>query len=109
MKHSRILCIENLQCLTSLKLNSTLPVLDEPFSNVSLNTILFQISAHNVHNFQALQPFHIFSNVSLKVSKFQKQIFLFSFEPKNERNYFLISALASKKGLNQRNEGSLLY
>ena len=29
----------------------------------------------------------------LKVSKFRKQIFLFSFEPKNERNYFLISAL----------------
>ena len=33
----------------------------------------------------------------LKVSKFQKQIFLFSFEPKNQRNYFLHSALASKK------------
>ena len=29
----------------------------------------------------------------LKVSKFQKQIFLFSFDPKNKRNYFLISAL----------------
>ena len=29
----------------------------------------------------------------LKVCKFRKQIFLFSFEPKNERNYFLISAL----------------
>ena len=33
---------------------------------------------------------------SLKVSKFQKQIFLFSFEPKNDQNYFLNSALASK-------------
>ena len=43
----------------------------------------------------------------LKVSKFQKQIFLFSFEPKNERNYFLISALASKNGSNQKNEGTL--
>ena len=32
----------------------------------------------------------------LKVSKFQKRIFLFSFEPKNERNYFLTSALVSK-------------
>ena len=32
----------------------------------------------------------------LKVSIFQKQIFLFSIEPKNERNYFLNSALASK-------------
>ena len=31
----------------------------------------------------------------LKVSKFQQQIFLFSFEPKNERN----SALAYKKGI----------
>ena len=28
----------------------------------------------------------------LKVSKFQRQIFLFSFEPKNERNHFLIFA-----------------
>jgi hypothetical protein len=33
---------------------------------------------------------------TLKVSKFQKQIFLLSFEPKNELNYFLNSALASK-------------
>jgi hypothetical protein len=32
----------------------------------------------------------------LKVSKFQKQVFLFSFEPKNEQNYFLNFALASK-------------
>ena len=33
---------------------------------------------------------------TIKVSKFQKQIFLFSFEPKNEQNYFLNSSLASK-------------
>ena len=32
----------------------------------------------------------------LKVSKFQKQVFLFSFGPKNKRNYILNSALASK-------------
>ena len=32
----------------------------------------------------------------LKVSKFQKQIFLFSLEPKNEWNYVFNSALASK-------------
>ena len=32
----------------------------------------------------------------IKVSKFQKQIFLFSFEPKYEPNFFLNSALASK-------------
>ena len=29
-----------------------------------------------------------FNGCPLKVSKVQKQIFLFSFEPKNERNYF---------------------
>ena len=45
----------------------------------------------------------------VKVSKFQKQIFLFSFEPKKEQNYFLISALASKNGSIQEDEGSLLY
>ena len=35
---------------------------------------------------------------SIMVSKFQKHNLLFSFEPKYERNYFLISALASKMG-----------
>jgi len=35
----------------------------------------------------------------LKVSKSQKQILLFSFEPKNEWNYFLISALASNEAM----------
>ena len=34
----------------------------------------------------------------LKVSKSQKQILKFSFEPKNERKYFCIFALASKSG-----------
>ena len=34
--------------------------------------------------------------VLLKVSKFQKQIFFFSFEPKTKQNIFLYSALASK-------------
>ena len=45
----------------------------------------------------------------IKVSKFQKQIFLFSFEPKTERNYFLNSALASKMSQMKKNEGTLLY
>ena len=36
---------------------------------------------------------HIVNVYFLMVSKFQKQIFLFSFKPKNEQNYFLISAL----------------
>ena len=43
-----------------------------------------------------------------RVCEFCKQIFLFSFEPKNERNVFLICALASKNGSNQKNEGTLL-
>ena len=34
----------------------------------------------------------------LKVSKSRKQILKFSFEPKNERKYFRISAQASKSG-----------
>ena len=38
----------------------------------------------------------------LKVSSFRKQIFLFSFEPKNKRNYFLISALRIKNGSNKK-------
>jgi hypothetical protein len=37
-------------------------------------------------------------NYMLKVSKFQKQILFFSFAPKTERKYFLISVLASKTG-----------
>ena len=45
----------------------------------------------------------------LKVSKFQKQFFLFSFEPKTLRNHFLISALASKKRSDQKNEGTLYH
>ena len=46
---------------------------------------------------ELLVTYFFLQNNYLKVSKFQKQIFLFSFEPKNERNYFLNSALASKR------------
>ena len=42
----------------------------------------------------------------LKVSLFRKRIFLLSLKPKTQRNHFLISALASKKTLNQK---TLLY
>ena len=35
------------------------------------------------------------AEMKLKVSTFQKQIFLFSYEPKNERKYFLNSAIVS--------------
>ena len=45
----------------------------------------------------------------LKVSLFRKQIFLFSFEPKTQRNYFLISDLASKKRSDQKNKGTLYH
>ena len=40
---------------------------------------------------------------ALKVSKFQRQIFLFSFEPKNEWNYSLNSALAYKMSQIKKN------
>ena len=43
----------------------------------------------------------------LKVSKFQKQIFLFPFEPKNKQNY--ISALDSKMSQIKKKEGTLFY
>ena len=43
----------------------------------------------------------------IKGQLIRKQIFLFSFEPKNEQNYFLISALASKKRWDQKNKGTL--
>ena len=33
-----------------------------------------------------------------KVSKFQKQIFLVSFEPKTDQNYFLISGPSGQSG-----------
>ena len=45
----------------------------------------------------------------LKVSKSQKQILKFSFEPKNERKYFCTSALASKKRSNQKHKSRVLY
>ena len=38
----------------------------------------------------------------VKVSKSQKKILIFSFEPKNEQKYFCISALAYKKRSNQK-------
>ena len=44
----------------------------------------------------------------LMVSKFQKQIFLFSFEPKNERNYFLNSALRIQNRSYQRLNESIM-
>ena len=49
------------------------------------------------------------SGLRLKVSKSQKQILKFSFEPKNEQKYFCISALASKKRSNQKNMGTLYH
>jgi hypothetical protein len=37
----------------------------------------------------------------------RKDFFEFSFAPKNERKYFCISALASKKRSSQKNKGTL--
>ena len=41
------------------------------------------------------------TDLTLKVSKFQKQILLFSFESKNEQNHFLISALSGEFSVRQ--------
>ena len=41
---------------------------------------------------------HTTLKLIVKVSKSRKQILKFSFEPKNERKYFCIPALASKSG-----------
>ena len=49
-----------------------------------LNTRLMNLSPFKSHNLLNLSE----QEVQLKVSKFKKQIFLFSFPPKNERNYF---------------------
>ena len=49
------------------------------------------------------------STIVIKVLKFQKQIFLFSFEPKNEQNYFVNSALASIMSQTKKNEGTSLF
>ena len=46
---------------------------------------------NNSNNFEKIS--YIAQLTFLKASKFQKQIFLFSFEPKTKLNYFLISAL----------------
>ena len=48
------------------------------------------------HDNQEDNALYASTTLSLKVSKFQKQFFLFSFEPKTKQNYFLNSALASK-------------
>ena len=45
----------------------------------------------------------------LKISKFQTQLFLFPFEPKNEWEYFLNFVLASKISQIKRNEGRLSH
>jgi hypothetical protein len=48
----------------------------------------------------------IFENiVKLKV----EQILVFSFEPKNEQNYFLISALRIQNGSNQKIKVTIIF
>ena len=66
--------------------------------------MVWQVYTNNLCNFTnsvniSELLLHIWvGDANIKVSKFQKQIFLFSFKPKNEQNYFLKSALASKMG-----------
>ena len=49
-----------------------------------------RIKGKNLNNAETVSPA---LSKHVKVSKFQKQIFMFSFEPKTEQNYFLISGL----------------
>ena len=49
-----------------------------------------RIKGKNLNNAETVSPA---LSKHVKVSKFQMQIFMFSFEPKTEQNYFLISAL----------------
>ena len=82
-------------------------------SEVSDILALGNIHTYDVRNKSNRKIGFVWSSISkwsiLKVSKFLKQIFLFSFEPKNEQNYFLNYTLASKNGSNQKNKGTLLY
>ena len=48
-------------------------------------------------------------SVVLKVSKFRNEFMMSSFLPKNEQMFFRISALASKKKSDQKNEGTLYH
>ena len=61
-----------------IKLIYAHPSIDCSFKNAEINPII-NLRSENLSY--------------LKVSKFQKQIFLFSFEPKNEEKHFLISSL----------------
>ena len=70
---------------------------------------LFEFCENSFWDFATFKRGLISKVLAIKVSSFRKQIILFSFEPKNERNCFLISALASKDGSNQKNRGTLLY
>ena len=58
-------------------------------------TVIFQV--YSVSKSDDVSAFCLFKPTSLlKVSKFQKQIFLFSFEPKKEHDYFLNKVNQSK-------------
>ena len=68
---------------------SLVPNLDQTHFHVCMSNWLKQVFLFLVH----VKFAFTINWFCLKVSKFQKQIFLFSFEPKTERNYFLMSAL----------------
>ena len=84
---------------------------------ISITNLVFKTNSNNIAH-QKNQRFNHFvkrkgtikvTKPILKVSKSRKQISKFSFEPKNERKYFCISALASRKRSNQKNKGMILF
>ena len=69
----------------------------------AMTALLWWITLFHGNTLESIQDLSFkYFETELKVNKFRKQISLFSFESENERNYFLIFALASKNGSNQK-------
>ena len=88
--HFPLLCICFTCCLCSSK----------PFFLSSLLARL--VDKWKIKSLLMVSASSSYSSGELKVSKSRNQILKFSFEPKNERKYFCISALAYKKRSNQK-------
>ena len=86
---------------------------NHPISDRTMSFLIYAIPSKKplfpkTNIFKGMQHIHrigtaVSSLQIIKVSKFQKQIFLFSFEPKNETKLFFISAVAPENGSNQKN------
>ena len=92
----------------------SIPKLFSTFQMTLASLLLSQYQSTPSVSWECLYPFSCMAFkikleivFMLKVSKLQKQIFLFSFEPKNKRNCFLNSALASK--MSQIKKVKVLY